>query len=216
MEPLDLYTRTARKRWWVPPVFVIVSVVVAVVVTSQQTPVYRSAATTAVVPSEELAEASEVMRGLETLERRTVVATFARMAEARQVRAAAAGELGLEMRDVRGYWVDASVVPSTNIIRIAVEGPDPERASLLANALTRVTETEARAMYRIFGMRTLEEATPRSAPIRPTPGRNYTVAAILGLFLGVLAALALEYLRSGGTDAVPARERWRAKSVAGS
>lgn len=215
MDPFDLYARTARHRWWIPVVFAAASIGVAVLFTSRQTPVYRTSATSAVVPADELEDASDVMRGLETLERRTVVATFAMVAEARATRQSAAARLGLETDEVQRYSVDASVVPSTNIIRITVEGPDPEGASRLANTLADVTAAEARDMYRIFGMRPLQAASPRWSPIWPTPGRNYTVAAILGVFLGVIVAIGVEYLWPSGARAPAASgDHQRAGDVA--
>lgn len=190
----ELYARAARRGWWIPLVVLAISLATAALFTSRQTPVYRASATSVVAPAAELGEPSEIMRGLETLDRRTVVATFAAIAEARETRGAAAARLGLKPKELSDYRIDASVVPSTNIIRIAVEGPDGEGVRRIANAVARVTEAEAQAMYRIFSMRPLQAAVTAGAPIHPDPVRNHLVAGILGLFLGVVVAIGLEYL----------------------
>jgi capsular polysaccharide biosynthesis protein len=173
------------------------AVLSAVYLTNQQSPLYRAAAEVAVLPSPEVSEPADVMRGLETLERRTIIATFASIAETREALDSTALRLGLEQSEVSGYRIQASVVPRTNIIRITAEGRDGERVSLLANGLVGVVADQARAMYRIFDMRPVEAARPALRPFHPDPSRNAVIAAILGLFSGLLLALVLEYLRSG-------------------
>jgi capsular polysaccharide biosynthesis protein len=167
--------------------------------TNRQAPVFRAATEIAVAPSPDLTDPSDVMRGLETLERRTVIATFASIAETRETLAVAAARLGLEVSELRGYRVLASVVPRTNIIRISVEGGDGERVSLLANALATVAADEAKTMYKIFEMRPLEAARTARRPFHPDPSRNALIGAILGVFLGLLSALALDHVRSSGS-----------------
>jgi len=171
--------------------------------TGKQPRVYRAAATLMVLPSPEITNPSEVMRGLETLERRTVIATFASMAGTRDARYAAAARLGLSPSAVSGYWVQASVLPSTNIIRVTVQGGDGTRASALANELVGVLAEQARDMYRVFEMSPLEAATPAPRPIHPDPARNATSAGIAGLFCGLLLVLLLDGIRS--RRVIPAR-----------
>lgn len=104
--------------------------------------------------------------------------------------------MGIDAKGIRGYQIHASVLPNTNIIKVDVEGPDPRRAADVANAAAAVTRREARSMYRIYTMHPLERAVPARHPIYPTPGRNYLVAGLLGLFLGLGVAILLERLRS--------------------
>ena len=190
-----------RFRWIVAFVLPVLSILVAVVLTASQQPVYRSSTMLAVVPGPELQDGGEIMDALETLERRTIVATFARAAEARRTRAAAAAELGWDPADARRNRLRAVVVPSTNIIRIEVTGPDAERAAALANAAATVAAEEARRMYRIFALTPLETAIPAYTPDHPDPARNYAIAALIGAFLGILAFVALSRTaRRGGAE----------------
>jgi capsular polysaccharide biosynthesis protein len=182
--------------WWVVLAIPMVAVFAGMYLTSKQPRIYRAAATVAVMPSPDISDPSDVMRGLETLERRTIIATFASMAETREALGWAAANLQLERSEVSGYRIQASVLPSTNIIRIDVRGSDGARVSVLANELVGVVAGQAKRMYRIFEMQPLEAARPARAPFHPDPARNAVVAGILGLFAGLLVTLLLEAARS--------------------
>ena len=169
--------------------------------TSRQPKVYRASTTVVVTPNTDVEGMGDILRSLETLERRTVIATFARVPPAAETQAAAARLLGRPAADLSPYRVEASVLPNTNIMKIDVEGPDAAVASSVANAVAEATRDEVRRMYRIFTLRTLAAASPTPRPVRPDPRRNYVVAGILGLFLGVLAAVVIERLRAPAAPA---------------
>jgi capsular polysaccharide biosynthesis protein len=185
-----------RRWWWVVVLLIVLAMVTAFLVTSRQQSVYESSAMLIVGPSSETREASEILRGLDTLERRTVIATFARIPATLEVREAVALELGVESKALRPYKIHGSVVPNTNIMRIGVEGPNPETAASIANAAAEVTAAEARQLYRVYSMRVLARAIPRGTPTFPDPQRNLLVGGAVGLFLGIAAALVLDRART--------------------
>ena len=192
----NFYLRALRRGSWLVLIVVLVAVAVAWWWTSRQSPTYQASTSLVVTPNTEVEDTTDLLRSLETLERRTVVATFARLPASSETAAGVAERLGVEAREIRYYWIGGAVVPNTNIVRIDVYGPDPERAADVANAAARVVRREARHLYQIYSMREMGRAEPPSRPVRPDARRNAVVAAILGLFLGVLAALALEAVRS--------------------
>ena len=192
----DLYLRALRARWWVIVVLVVASLATARVFTARQTPVYRAQASSAVIPSTQVKESADLLRSLETLERRTLVATFALLAGSRQTRHEATAVLGLDAGALAGYKVSASVAPNTNIIRVNVEGADSVRASEVANAVAQVTADRASELYRLYTLRALDPAIPAQAAAYPDGRRNTLVAAIIGLFLGLGGAVGLELLAS--------------------
>lgn len=187
--------RALAGGWWIVAAIVFLSVTGAAFFTSRQPAVYRSASTLLVMPDSTIDEATEVMRALETLERRTVVATFARLPVTRTMRSLAEERLGLAAGAISGYRIESTIVPNTNLIRIQVEGPDGERVAEIASELSRLTEAEGRRMYRIFAMEIVEEATPSRVPIAPRPRRTYVVAIVVSLVLGVGAVYASRSLR---------------------
>lgn len=196
MPTSDLYRRALTRRWWSILLAFVLALGAAAWATSRQEPVYQASTTLAVVPNARVAGTEEVLRSLDTLERRTVVATFARIPATAETREAAARRLGVDGRELRGYRLRASVLPSTNLIKLDAEGPDRSRVADVANAAAEVTRLEAGQMYRIYTMRTLEKAVPARRPIQPVPARNYLVAGLLGLFLGAGAAILMERLSS--------------------
>jgi arylsulfatase A-like enzyme len=125
---------------------------------------YSATTTAVVIPTPEVEGTADILRSLETLERRSVIATFARIPATAEALSGAARGLGRAPGDFRAYRVEASVLPETNILRIDVEGPDARTAAALANGLLAATREEIRSLYRIFTVRTLSRAT---APRRP-------------------------------------------------
>ena len=190
------YGRALRSWWWVVLAFPVLAVLVGLYLTSRQPRIYRASATVAVMPSPEISDPSVVMRSLETLERRTIIATFASMAETREALGKAAANLQLDRLEASGYRIQASVLPSTNIIRIDVQGRDGDRVSAMANELVGIVAGQAREMYRIFEMQPLEAARPPRSPFHPAPAHNAAVAGILGLFAGLLTTLLMEAARA--------------------
>jgi capsular polysaccharide biosynthesis protein len=180
------------RRWlsaglWILPLVLAFSVGTAYVVTARQTPIFRGSATLVLVPATQIVEGSDLLRSLETLERRTVIATFAQLPSADRIRAAAARDIALRPDSLGYFRSQALVIPNTNLIRIEAEGPDAARAAAFANALASVTTVEAKAMYRVFEMTTLTAAVQPTVPVAPNPRRAVALAAILGAFLGVAA-----------------------------
>ena len=190
---------TLRRIWWIPLVALACSLLVSFVLTRGQRPVYRGTASVVVTPNSELMQnVRDEIDALDTLDRRSVIATFARLAKKRQVVRLAAERAGVSSS---GYSVRSLVPANTNIIEIHVEGPEGATAAKLANAVAEVASEEATVLYRTFLMRPLDEATEQRRPVRPDLQRNLLAAAAVGLaaglFLAVLVDAAFRLLRRG-------------------
>lgn len=195
-----MYAKAFRRGWWIVLGILALTLATAAIVTSRVTPIYRSTTLVVVTPNSEVRDTGEILKSLETLERRTVIATFARIPATSESRAEAAALLKLDPRAARAYRVDGSVLPTTNIISISVEGPDASLAAGLANALAEIAGRNARSMYRIYTIRVLEPATLPGRPARPDVRRNYLVALTIGLIVGLVAAFAMEQLRQPAAE----------------
>jgi uncharacterized protein involved in exopolysaccharide biosynthesis len=185
-----------RRTWWVALLVLLLSLATAHVLTRRTTPVYRAASTVVVIPNGAVVTSvREIIDSLDTLDRRTVVATLARLAHSQPVVAAAAEKAGMPREVSRQHRVRTIVLPNTNIIDIEVTGPDPEACATLANGVAQSASSEAIQLYQTFRMRLLDEAVPSRRPIRPDVQRNLTVAAVLGALGGLALAAAIEWAR---------------------
>ena len=189
------YVGTMRRQWKVAVAVFVATLLVTLIVTALQRRVYESSAQLIVAPAVTTTDPADVVRSLETLERRTVVATFARMPASREARQIVYTRLRLDAKEGRKFRTHGSVVPNTNIIRIDAEGPDPQIAAAMANAAAELTARQAESLYRVYTLRFLTRAMPGDTPIHPDRQRNFLVGIALGLFLAVVAALAAERLR---------------------
>ena len=184
--------RALGRNWILAALVVIAALAATAIVTSTQEPVYSATAQLVVAPAGSQSSA-DVIRGLETLERRTVVATFARIPSTPEVHQEVATAMKLE--GSRRFRAHASVVPNTNVIRIVAEGPDAGKTAEFANRVALVTARRAETLYRVYALPLLESARPPARPAFPDKRRNYLVGAALGVLGGVMAALAVERLR---------------------
>lgn len=189
------YLGALRRNWILLLIVVAVALALTAIVTARQSPIYESSAQLVVAPTSATIDPADVVRALETLERRTVVATFARMAATEEIRTAVTARLRIAPERARRYRTSGSVVPSTNIIRIDSRGPDAAEAAAIANGTAEVTARQAEALYRVYALRFLARATPPREPVYPDRRRNFLVGGIVALFAGVAAALTRERFR---------------------
>ena len=145
-----------------------------------QPPRYRASALASVSPLADALQPNELLRGVEVLERRTVVATVAALAATPVTRnRAAAGP---------GYQVEAAVVPNTNLFRVNVEGGNAAEAAAIANRVPQVLSAQTRAMYKYYGVTMISPAATPDSPFVPRIGRAVAAGLLIGLFLGLIAA----------------------------
>lgn len=182
--------------WWLVPVVLAAALSsVAYLTADEAPPVYRATATLAAAPHPSINNRNQVLRSIELLERRTMVSTLSRIPTSGKIRTWAAGRLETPLRDLREYRVETSVMPNTNLIRVSVQGPDPEIAARFANAVAGASENNANKYYSVFALKVLDDAGVPGRSIQRSETRSYVVAGLLGLFLGVGAAYGVGFLR---------------------
>lgn len=207
MSHSDGYLKSLGRRWWIVLIVLVAAIGTALFFTSRQRSVYRASTTLVVKPSGLVQETETMLRSLATLERRSVIATFAKIPGTRRVKESVAKSLDLTESEVRRYKIHASVIPNTNIISLQVLGPKRDMVAEVARAAASKTQREALSLYRVFALEPLEGPVAPRRPIYPNPQRNAVAAAILGLFLGIGAALVFDRLRRPATAAERADPR---------
>jgi uncharacterized protein involved in exopolysaccharide biosynthesis len=191
-EPLPVPRPPSRPsavvRYW--PVVAGITLAIALlawVIAGAQPKRYRASAIGAVSPLTEQLSASDIIRGVDSLERRVVVASIAALA-------AVPGTKRLAQAP-SDYTITAAVMPNTNLFRIEVEGPDARRAADIANRVPAVLASDAQKMYKLFGVTLVSEATPPAEPALPRKERALAAGIVAGLLAGSAVAWLLDRRR---------------------
>ena len=184
-----------QRYWWLILLAFAFGFGSTAVFTSLRAPTYRATTTLVVGPNESLKTPREVVDSLNTLDRRSVVATFAKLPSSRTVRERAQGQLQLNEAQLKPYDVRTVVVPDTNVLEVSVEGPDPRTVAAFADAVAQQTTQYTREFYDIYGMKVLDRAQEPTERVGPGLSRTLLVGATLGLLIGVGVASVFDYLR---------------------
>lgn len=194
MEPLDHLVALVR-NWIIIAVLTVLGLGGGWLAGSTATPTYRAVSSVVLAPSSvvqnsELGQISSFMN--------SQVHSYAELANSRVVLGAVVDELELPISaDRLAAQVDADVPINTLVIEIGVVDADPDQAARLANsiaghlreAVEKVAphaSTDAPAIE----LKSVGEATTPEQPTAPNKQLYLAAGAGLGLFLGVLIALA--------------------------
>jgi capsular polysaccharide biosynthesis protein len=176
---------TLRRNWKLIAAMTVIAALIGWIISAMQPARYRASALAAIAPLPEGLEANEFLRGVEVLERRTVVVTVASLASTAATRTqVAAGP---------DYAIEAAILPNTNLVRIDVDGGDGAQAAAIANRVPAVLNAQARAMFKYYGVTMVSPATRPTSPFLPRPARAIIAGILIGLFLGCLAAWAAQW-----------------------
>ena len=204
------FIRTFKRSGWIALLAFLIVLAATVWFTHKQKPIYQASTTLMVGPSDQIQKLEDILRGLDTLDRRSIIATYARIPETQSVREKAREQLKMTDEQMKLNFVRTSVVPDTNVLQVTVDGLDPQVVADVANAIAEQSKNNFRDFYGIFGLKVLDPATVPSRPVRPDIKRNLTTGAVLGLLLGVALVLGIEYFarfRQSPPLAAIARER---------
>src|SRR5699024_4366591 len=85
---------------------------------------------------------------------------------------------------------------SSQVVTLTVTDPDPEQATLIANATVKIFQKEIPDIMNVDNVSILSEAETGAAPqpVAPKPLLNIAIAIVLGGMVGVGIAFLLEYL----------------------
>lgn len=85
---------------------------------------------------------------------------------------------------IEGYTLSSSLVPGSDLIEVALQGPDEAVLDGLAEAYTDEAPDWVRDVYRAYSLDLLEIRAP-DGPVSMDPRQTIAFAALLGLLLGV-------------------------------
>jgi capsular polysaccharide biosynthesis protein len=210
---IKLYFRMLQKNWWLILLTAMTALTVSLAISYAAVPQYRSIARFIIIPSSTLTSGADVVRSLDTLDRRSVVATYAEVMNSSRILEGSANFLGLDANTIiKDYKIQAVDLPDSSVLELTVSGPNPELAAQLANAIGFQSITFTRSLNLIYELNFLDTAIPAELPFSPEPLRDGLVALLLGIGIGGVLAVLSEQIR------VPIeayRQRSRIDSVTG-
>jgi capsular polysaccharide biosynthesis protein len=193
---IKLYFRMLQKNWWLILLTAMMALMVSLVISYVSIPQYRVVARFIIIPSSSLTSGADVVRSLDTLDRRSVVATYAEVMNSSRIYENAANFLNLDaVKLIEEYTVQAVDLPDSSVLELTVSGPDPVLASQLANAIGFQSITFTRSLNLIYELNFLDTATPPEFPYSPEPLRDGLVALVLGISIGAVLSVLSEQIR---------------------
>ncbi len=194
---LRLYFQILRRGWWIILLTALVAIIGALVASYLATPRYTATARFILTPGSIPAAGPDIVyQGLNTIDNGTVTTTYAQVMSSGRIYSDAGALLKLSPNDLLAYTYDAQVLANSSIIELTVEGPNADTAAKLANAIGVKTIELMRRLNPVINIDFLDQAAPPAAASSPQPVRDATLAAVLGLIIGVVLAISSEQLRT--------------------
>ena len=193
---LQDYLRVVRKRWRVIVTAVLLGVMLASAATLLAPKIYESR-TQFFVSTTGSDDSGALLQGSTFTQQR--VKSYAQLLTTPRILAPVAASVGVtaDLAD----QVTPTTPPDTVLIEVAVRDTDPARAQAIGEAIAKefpaaVTELESPAGAKASPVKVtvVRPPTTPTDPVAPKPLRNIVLGAVLGLLLGVGAAMIRETL----------------------
>lgn len=189
MVQFKFYLNILRRGWWIVLLTLVTAVAIALIAASLSPKVFRTTARYVVSPNADLTDQTDLLRSLDTLDRRSVITTYAEVFASPRIRSEAVQSLNWPPEKIAGYEVSAVIVPDTNVITVSIEGSNAENVQNLAAAIGERATAFGQKLYFLYDITLLDPARVPTNPISPTPVRDAGVAAVLGLVAGAVLAI---------------------------
>lgn len=118
----------------------------------------------------------------------------AALIESSRVTGATADDLGLDGLD--GYDISVSSETTSRVITLSVEGPDPQEAADIANAMAANVSEVAREVMNVQSVNVVDEASAPDQPSGPSRTMYVAVAFLAGLFVAIAIVVLLDMLNT--------------------
>ena len=193
---IRLYMQMLRKGWWLITVATLISVAVSLGISYMATPMYKSTATFIITPSANLGTGRDAVSGLNTLDNRSVIATYAEIMNSSRIYQEAINSLKVSPGALKNYSVAAVVLPDSSVLELTVTGPNPDATAQIANAIGLQSIIYTRSYNAVFDMNFLDMAAPPSSPYSPQPLRDAGLAAVIGAVFGAILVILSEQIQT--------------------
>jgi uncharacterized protein involved in exopolysaccharide biosynthesis len=187
--------RSALRNWWLLVLCALVAGGITLWHTHREVREYRSTLRLAVGPSPKITRQTRIAQTVDSLNKRSLITTFAEIVGGRMIYRDVVADLGLTNAVASRYTVSSVALPEANVIALEVEGPRPAVAEALSTAIGAKSIVYIEDFYKNFAVRQLDEPSTPSEPVSPRPRRDVPLAAAGGLCFGFFLGLCRDRLR---------------------
>jgi diguanylate cyclase (GGDEF)-like protein len=134
------------------------------------------------------------VRAIDTLSRRIEIATtYAEVAGSDLIKNRATERLGLTHDDSTGLSVKGSVIAGTNVLELKIQGPSRDLVQQFADAVNQEFVAYVNGLYDVFELGVLDQPRVAKAPVGPDAKVILGGSIVLGVALGSILALLVQY-----------------------
>lgn len=192
---IRLYLQMLRRGWWIILLVALIAMSVSLGISYLAVPKYQATARFIVTPGISITEGRDVINSLDTLDRRSVVATYAEVMNSERILLNSARFLNVNATQLVDYDFQAVVLPDANVLELTVSGPSPQVTAELANTIGNQTILFTSGLNMSYDINILDSATVPILPFSPQPTRDASIALVLGAILGAALAIVSEQVR---------------------
>ncbi len=194
---IRLYFQMLQRGWWLILLGALVAVIASLTASYLAVPQYQATARFIITPNASLSSEKEVVNSLNTLDRRSIVSTYAEVMNSNRIYADTLAALQLNPVDVEDiYKYETVVLPESSVLELNVTGPNPQAVANLANAIGYQSIQFTNRLNQVYDVNFLDTAVPPEEPISPQPLRDAGLALVLGAVAGGVLAILREQIRT--------------------
>ena len=186
---------TLQHYWWLIVISVLAGWSISAIISYSTIPLYRATISFIVYPNANLSSSRDVVSSLDTLDKQSVISTYADLLASNRVFQETVRKLKLKPADVENYTLQPILQTQSKILILAIDGPDPRMTALLANNVGQNGINFIKSIYQVFEISLLDQATVPTKPISPQPLQDGALAAAIGLLVGIFLAVVIEQVR---------------------
>jgi diguanylate cyclase (GGDEF)-like protein len=194
---INIYLRTLQRGWWIIVLVMLAAMNFSLLISYLTPPVYETSSRFVVSPNAAVYSNSwDIVSSLDTLDRRSIINTYKELLASPAVYATSPEIQQISPAELETqYDIVVVVVPDTNILRLTVDGPDPNTVVLIAKAIGSQALDYINKLYPVYNFSVLDQPDMPTKPIRPEPVKNAGLALLVGAILGTGLAFSREQLQ---------------------
>lgn len=192
---LKRYLNIVVRWWWLVLASFLIVLVAGFAFSFTKRPMYRSTTTLIVSPRASITELSSVRQSLDTLEKPSILNTYAEIIRSKSIYKDAVINAAIPASSQTPVDIIVTVIQKTNLIRIDAEGPNPQTVFTIANAVTENAMQYVNNLYEVYEIKVLDPAVMPAQPYSPDILRDTLLAAAIGIIFGITLSFFAEYLK---------------------